>query len=364
MDIPSLTASFSDAYKTLVKEEPLTCAKSGMLFPAAPSPGAVIIDVFADGMLYIVRKLSQKPVQVICWVSCSATAGYTLFGPAGHNQDGGSLRVRLEAEVVRTGKSLPEITGELFCSVKGDVIRVPGMPPMYDYESHPQETVIKGHMVGPFHLAAIELVNGCDGILVATPDCFEPTEVLDAFQAWFAETSRKVYTVGPMLPPPGENAASNEKKQSASSGEIDKFMEQTLKTHGKQSLIYISFGSVYWSMQPEKIWTFLDVLVEKNIPFILSHGSPFAKIPDPIKEKIKASGLGLLSPWSPQQTILAHPATGWTGKACTGTIEAVREEAQGILEKAFGEDGAKKRAKAVELQRAFEAVWAEGLSTE
>ncbi len=85
------------------------------------------------------------------------------------------------------------------------------------------------------------LVNGCDGILVATPDCFEPTEVLDAFQAWFAETSRKVYTVGPMLPPPGENAASNEKKQSASSGEIDKFMEQTLKTHGKQSLIYVSF---------------------------------------------------------------------------------------------------------------------------
>lgn len=32
-----------------------------------------------------------------------------------------------------------------------------------------------------------------------------------------------------------------------------------------------------------------------------------AVVPDEIKEKVKAYGKGLLSPWSPQQTILEHP---------------------------------------------------------
>ncbi len=51
------------------------------------------------------------------------------------------------------------------------------------------------------------------------------------------------------------------------------------------------------------------------------------------------------------------------GKSSVGTIEAVREEAHRVLDSAFGEDGAKKRAKAVELQTAFEDVWAEGGSS-
>ncbi|PSR79624.1 hypothetical protein PHLCEN_2v6925 [Hermanssonia centrifuga] len=375
-------------------------------------------------MLHSVRKLSKKSVKVICWVSCSAAAGYSLFGPAGCAKGSGGLRIRLEEQAERTGKPLSEVAEELFCSVKGDVIRVPGMPPMYDYELSPQEMFIKGPMFGLFSLAAVELVNGCDGILVATPDCFESTESLAALRTWFAETSREVYTVGPMLPPSGKNATVNEKKQSANPEEIDEFMGQTLKTHGKQSLVYISFGSVFWPVQAEKLWAFLDVLLEKDVPFIMSHGSPFAQIPDAVTEKVKASGLGLFSPWSPQQTILAHPVTGWfvthcgfnsimeslsfgipmicwpyqadqpqnaihltdnlgvayellevrtgelgskpiyrTGKACTGAIEALRNEVQDILGKAFGEDGAKKRAKAVELQGAFEAVWAEGGSS-
>ncbi len=39
----------------------------------------------------------------------------------------------------------------------------------------------------------------------------------------------------------------------------------------------------------------------------MSHASPFAVIPDDIKEKIEVYGLGLLSPWTPQQTVLSHP---------------------------------------------------------
>ena len=80
-------------------------------------------------------------------------------------------------------------------------------------------------------------------------------------------------------------------------------------------------------MTPEKLWAFLDVVMELGIPFvgdifaywhtlralthlmiqILSHASPLAEIPDEVKEKVKVYGKGIMSPWSPQQLILDHP---------------------------------------------------------
>lgn len=39
----------------------------------------------------------------------------------------------------------------------------------------------------------------------------------------------------------------------------------------------------------------------------MSNASPFGTVPDEVVAKVKAYGHGLLSKWSPQQTILAHP---------------------------------------------------------
>lgn len=46
-----------------------------------------------------------------------------------------------------------------------------------------------------------------------------------------------------------------------------------------------------------------------------------------------------------------------SGKAPVGTVEAVREEARLVLDKAFGEDGAKKRANIETLRRAVLKTW-------
>ena len=45
------------------------------------------------------------------------------------------------------------------------------------------------------------------------------------------------------------------------------------------------------------------------------------------------------------------------GRAPIGTIEAVREEAHDILEKAFGEDGARKRANMKLLSQKVGKAW-------
>lgn len=39
----------------------------------------------------------------------------------------------------------------------------------------------------------------------------------------------------------------------------------------------------------------------------MSHAAEIATVPDDVAEKVKMSGLGLLSAWAPQQMILSHP---------------------------------------------------------
>ncbi|EMD37929.1 glycosyltransferase family 1 protein [Gelatoporia subvermispora B] len=180
----------------------------------------------------------------------------------------------------------------------------------------------------------------------------------------------------------------------------------------------VSFGSLWWPTDTTKLWAFLDVVMDMKIPFIMSHASPLAQVPDTVREKVETYGLGLLSQWTPQQTILAHAATGWfvthcghnsviesvthgvpmlcwpfqadqptnavhltdnldvayelievrtgehglkpiyrTGRVPVGTVEAMQTEAKDILAKAFGEDGARKRANMKRLQLSVVESW-------
>lgn len=60
---------------------------------------------------------------------------------------------------------------------------------------------------------------------------------------------------------------------------------------------------------------------------LLSHASCFAVIPDAVRKKVDIYGLGLLSKWSPQQTILSHPVRTldffWPGGRLTDRTEQV-----------------------------------------
>ena len=48
------------------------------------------------------------------------------------------------------------------------------------------------------------------------------------------------------------------------------------------------------------------------------------------------------------------------GRAPVGTLDAVRDEARVVLEEAFGEDGARKRANLEKLQEVISGSWDEG----
>ncbi len=49
-----------------------------------------------------------------------------------------------------------------------------------------------------------------------------------------------------------------------------------------------------------------------------------------------------------------------TGRTPLGTVDAIQTEVRDVLQRAFGEDGARKRAKLAEMSRAVNGQWAEG----
>ena len=48
-----------------------------------------------------------------------------------------------------------------------------------------------------------------------------------------------------------------------------------------------------------------------------------------------------------------------SGRTPTGTIDAVKAEMRDVLDRAFGEDGAEKRAKLQQLRKTLQSAWSE-----
>ncbi|KAI0631464.1 UDP-Glycosyltransferase/glycogen phosphorylase [Trametes polyzona] len=416
----SIDTEFKVLWQKLVAGEAVTCSKTGNTFAPLPKPSAVIADLFAVYPVRAIREISGNSVKIFTWTCVATYATFHMFGPEKLGGRGHVLP-KIEAEVKRTGRPFAEVCKELALEPKGKVVKVPGLPPMYDYEYFPQDFPIPDEIrltIFPYVYDTVELA---DGAFLMTAEPYEP-EAVAAAKGWYAETGRPAYVCGPLLPPRSATAIEKEKQQSKEAGQIQKFLDTTLKTDGEKSLLYISFGSVFWPVKsPEKVWAFLDVVMEKNIPFILSHASQTATVPDDVREKVKAYGKGVLSPWSPQQTILEHPATGWflshgghngvtesicagvpfilwpfngdqplnavhiseqlkigyelieirtgeaglhpiyrNGRKPVGTLDALKKEAREVLEKAYGPDGEEKRKKLAPLTEALNSQWEEG----
>ncbi|KAF8067710.1 UDP-Glycosyltransferase/glycogen phosphorylase [Lyophyllum atratum] len=298
--------AYEPAYETLAKSRPITCSITGTTFEAAPAPVAVILDFFALKQFQATRALTGHTVPIIAWATGGSGAFIRGWGP--ESMGGlGDLGAKADAEAARTNKSSTEAGEQLYKHTDGSVIQVPGVPAMYDYEYFPQK------LPHEFPVSLIirdgrQTLMDCDGFLTATSDAYEK-ESLDAVRAWFGELQKPVYAVGPLLPAGYTSTQSDVNERNAN---VQVFLENALKNHGQHSVLLISFGSVFWpASNPEYIEELIDALLSKNFPFILSHASPFSTIPTELSEKVQASGLGLLTTWSPQQFILNHPATGW-----------------------------------------------------
>ncbi|KAF8528529.1 hypothetical protein BU17DRAFT_80977 [Hysterangium stoloniferum] len=315
-------------YKNLVNCQPIV-SPTGKTYPAAPAPTLAFIDVILPDVAQAIRDIGGKDIPIMGWTPANLSYCLRLLGPqelGGH----GDLK-KLHTLAIETGKTITEIEDEVLFS--GSVIAVPGLPLMYGYEYITQESRFPEIATVPWDMMAQQFMKLCDGVVSTTNIAYE-AENVHAWQNWLSQTNRKLYVVGPVPPPPPpanedrlkENTDMVELTASIDEQNIISFLDDVLKRYGRDSLVYISFGSFWWP-KDEYVSTLINILLECKIPFLMAHASHLAVIPPEVSTKIEASGLGLLSPWMPQQLILKHQATGWFLTHCgnNSTMEALSE---------------------------------------
>ncbi|KAI0821625.1 UDP-Glycosyltransferase/glycogen phosphorylase [Trametes gibbosa] len=395
--------AFKEAWKKLCNDEPLICAKTSVQFDSLPvRPSAALLDFFAVDAYEAIREVSGSALKVYAWYASAMLSFFQILG-----QDPLDM---LNAEAARTGRTFEDVAHEMFSTFSGRLVESPCIPTLHDYEMHPQEEVHKSR--------GDEDAEQVNGLVTFDAANYYP-HATTAIRQWFENSSQKVFFAGPLLPS-GEQVVANEKTLSRDRGDIVAFLDDKLDSHGEKSTLYISFGSLFWPCDPAKIWAVLDVIMEKNVPFIMSHGTRYAgPIPNDIKGKVAAYNNAIMSDWVPQQALLEHPAIGWflthgghngtleaimagvpmivwpisgdqpmnaiylseqakiayelievrhgiglgkiyrNGYTPVGTIDAVKEEVRGVLDQAFGADGAEKRARLQALRHTLQAAWGE-----
>ncbi|EIN06277.1 UDP-Glycosyltransferase/glycogen phosphorylase [Punctularia strigosozonata HHB-11173 SS5] len=409
-------AIFEDIYKAVVETGSLTCSVTKAQFDGLTHPDAVILDFFGFGPLQLIRQASRKPVKVLAWQTGAISYMLRVFGPVTEEGIGHWEKV-VATKAAETGKNFLEAADQLLTRSEGTIIDIPGLPKMYDWECFPQPLPL--FPVGFISTQMYQLLRACDGIIHTDAAAYE-AEFIKTFSKWFGE-DRGSYCLGPILPASEVEAAqAGELMQSPKGQEIKQFLNKSVETHGPHSVLYISFGTFWWPAEPEKVWAFVEAVMELKVPFIMSHGSPRATIPPELVKKAQDSGVGIFVQWAPQQSILAHEATGWfmshcgqnsvleslsygvpmiawpqaidqvvnavhistnikagyelfetrsgemglkailrTGKTPEGTIDAVRREAKEVLELARGPDGQTRRANAIKVKEEMAQAWNE-----
>ncbi|OSD06681.1 glycosyltransferase family 1 protein [Trametes coccinea BRFM310] len=413
-DSASYEADFLDVWARFMGGEPLSgYAADGTPRAVDPSEkdrlSGAIIDMFAIRAFSALHGLKQKGgMKVFTWYPSTASSLFFWFGE--------DRVARAQELAARTHVSFNAAAHELMIVSKGELIESPCLPPMYDYEYHPQTVDFPPDFAGSVLIHVNRCLREADGMITIDAAEYHPPTAA-VVRAWFAP--RPAYYAGPLVPR-SARALEGDGAPAEAEAELTRFLDARLESHGVKSVMLISYGSMFWPADSAKVGAVLDVLMDEGIPFVLSRCSPRSSIPDETARRLEAYGAAFVSKWVPQQAVLAHPATGWclthaghnsvleciianvpmilwpidadqtpnaihlaeelriayelvevrhgaglgtvfrTGKRPRGTVKAVREEVRAVLARAQGRDGKEMRRRLGVVRERLCEAWEAG----
>ncbi|THU84356.1 UDP-Glycosyltransferase/glycogen phosphorylase [Dendrothele bispora CBS 962.96] len=284
--------AFEPVFKAMYGGDSVKCLSTGKTF-TLPAPNIAIIDPFAGYAIEAIRETTKNKMPIFMWATFTAGSVLTMFSKAASEKlDVQTLRYGTEEDVMALQSQLGE-------PVTDEVISFPGVPPMYGYEYYPQGIPISGNI---FIETGRKYMTSCNGMILASSSAYEGKSI-DVLKERFTSLGQAIYTVGPLSlpdPPSGEKGK-----------QVVEFLDKMHAKYGEKSVIYMSFGTVFWPANPEKIWAAIEEILASGTPLVWAHPSPFCQIPDDKLKMFQDSEIAFETQWAPQEAILSHPATGW-----------------------------------------------------
>ncbi|KAJ7751888.1 hypothetical protein DFH07DRAFT_921892 [Mycena maculata] len=279
-----------------------------------PKPQAVHMDFFGGGLvLEPTKQLVGPDCKILVWFSSA------LVSMPGHlnHYDYAAIGQEIYAdESKRQGRSMDEIlTGVALAwngtdKSSGLIVTCPGAPDMYDYERVAHASGAP-EGIAQLLISAQALAKAADGYIVPTALCFEPVGV-PYCRELYQKLGQELFVVGLQT---HDLCWSDAAPVAPTNAVVNVFLENSVRQYGPKSVLYISFGSLFFPITtPELVEALVDTLLnlEKPFPFVFALGGKLASLPKELIERVNSSGKGLVCDfWVEQRAILQHGSVGW-----------------------------------------------------
>ncbi|KAJ7915910.1 hypothetical protein B0H13DRAFT_1999169 [Mycena leptocephala] len=256
-----------------------------------PKPQAIHYDFICGGVVVeSTKKILGPDCKTLVWWSTAVVSLPAHFS----DYDFTAIAEEIYAdESKRKGRSLEDIVQNVVEASNGSdktsglVIKYPGAPDMYDYE---RQAYGAGPPVGVGALLQIsqQLGKAADGFIATTSTCVEPFGV-PHLREFYGKRGKELFTIG--------------------------MQAHEFWKYGKKSVLYISFGSLYFPIgTPQLVEALVTTLLEleEPFPFIFALGSEMAFLPADLIQCVNTSGKGFICDfWVEQPAILQHGGVGW-----------------------------------------------------
>ncbi|KAJ7053078.1 hypothetical protein C8F01DRAFT_1261253 [Mycena amicta] len=283
--------------------------------PGWPKPQSIHFDFTSGGPLVDATKAAMGP-------ECKTLIWYTAAGSAlfAHVNEYDFVEICEEIyadESKRAGRTKEEIQLQISAAwngsdqISGKVVKNPGVPDMYDYERVPYTS-------GPPGPNWIVLTSGqklakvVDGYIITSGVFLEPVGV-PYLREFYKAKGQELFPVG--LQTHEKYFEQNVARNPITNELVRAFLDDAYAKYGKNSALYISFGSLFFPVAtPKHVEALIDTLLSLDNPFplVFSLGGSMASLPQPVIDRVNSSGKGLICNfWVEQRAILQHEALGW-----------------------------------------------------
>ncbi|KAK4705040.1 hypothetical protein P7C70_g1165, partial [Phenoliferia sp. Uapishka_3] len=280
---------------------------------AWPPPQAMHLDFFAGGPCLEAMKALAPNVKLLDWFSAAAVSMIAHFS----EHDYAALAQSIHQDEKRSkGRSYDEILSDVVAAsngtdkLNGSVVRLPGAPEMYDWETHAHATG-PPEGIGGLLAAAQAFAKAADGYILVASSATEP-EGVSQTREYYEKLGKKVFCVGPQLHDSYWGGAPSSK---VSSEKVAKFLYAAEAKYGPKSVLFVSFGSLFFPVTtPHLVAALVETLLtlDAPFPFIFALGGKMASLPAELIERVNSSGKGLICHfWVEQRAILQSGTIGW-----------------------------------------------------